>query len=109
MTERKAKTIIHVNQHNIRANTKDGGNRPPISVKRAKRNTYAHHVAIVDPEGEMVAEVKYQPDHPLSCGARVWIEVPRDSPLRVVPMEDAPAEDVPPRSPHPSDEGFVPR
>jgi hypothetical protein len=104
MTKRKAKTIIHVNQHNIRANTKDGGNRPPITVKRAKQNTYAHHVRIVGPEGEVVAEVKYQPDHPLSCGARVWIEVPRSSPLKVVPVEEAP-----PRSPHPSDEGFVPQ
>jgi hypothetical protein len=60
---------IHVNQHNIRANGKDGGNRPCITVKTYKSNTYGHDVMIY---GESV--VRYRPEHPLSCGAKVWIE-----------------------------------
>jgi hypothetical protein len=40
-----------------------------LTVKNYKSNTYAHEVAI--PGG---CVVKYSPDTPLSCGARVWIE-----------------------------------
>lgn len=89
-----AKTIIHVNQHNIRSNLKNGEHKPVITVKRGKSNTYAHHVVLVDPDGEVVAEVKYQPDHPLSCGARVWIEVPGDSPLTVSSISETDAAEV---------------
>lgn len=63
------KTIIHVNQHVIRANNKTGGRDPVLTVKTYKSNTYAHRVTINGP-----AEVVYSPDKPLSCGARVWIE-----------------------------------
>lgn len=63
------KTIIHVNQHVIRANNKTGERDPVLTVKTYKSNTYAHRVTINGP-----AEVVYSPDKPLSCGARVWIE-----------------------------------
>lgn len=63
------KTIIHVNQHVIRSNTKNGTNDPVLTVKRGKTNTYAHEVAIDGP-----SKVIYRPDKPLSCGARVWVE-----------------------------------
>ena len=63
------KSIIHVNQHIIRRNAKTGGNEPVISVKRGRRNTYAHAVTIDGP-----SSVIYSPDQPLRCGARVWIE-----------------------------------
>lgn len=62
-------TRIHVNQHVIRANAKDGTNNPTLTVKRGKENVYAHRVKI---HGE--SEVVYSPDNPLSCGAKVWIE-----------------------------------
>ena len=62
------KTVIHVNQHNIRDNLKDGGKRPVITVKNYKSNTYCNRVKFID------GEVVYSPDKPLSCGARVWIE-----------------------------------
>lgn len=71
---RHAKTIIHVNQHEIRANVKDGGDRPVLTVKRGRRNDYAHEAVIRDAQGIEVARVVYRPDKPLSCGARVWIE-----------------------------------
>lgn len=67
------KTIIHVNQHNIRSN-KDGQNRPVLTCKTYKTNTYAHTAIIYGQDGLPAAEIKYQPDKPLSCGAKVWIE-----------------------------------
>lgn len=72
------KTIIHVNQHNIRRNATKGTTDPVLTVKTYKSNTYADTAEIVDAEGNVVARVVYQPDHPLSCGARVWIETQLD-------------------------------
>ena len=63
------KTIIHVNQHVVRANAKNGTTDPVLTVKTYKENKYAHEVEI---KGE--SKVVYSPDKPLSCGARVWIE-----------------------------------
>jgi hypothetical protein len=63
------KTIIHVNQHVIRANAKNGANDPVLTVKTYKSNTYATSVHI-----KGVSRVVYSPDKPLSCGAKVWIE-----------------------------------
>ena len=62
------KTIIHVNQHVIKANAKNGTNDPVLTVKTYKDTTYAHEVAI---NGS--SKVVYS-EKPLSCGARVWIE-----------------------------------
>lgn len=67
------KTIIHVNQHNIKAN-KDGKNRPVLTCKTYKDNTYAHEAIIYGQDGLPAAKVIYSPDNPLSCGAKVWIE-----------------------------------
>ena len=50
------KTIIHVNQHNIRAN-KDGENRPVLTCKTYKSNTYAHEAVILDSHGNEVAKI----------------------------------------------------
>ena len=63
------KTIIHVNQHVIRNNTKTGAREPVLTVKTYKSNTYANEVHINGP-----SKVVYSADKPLSCGARVWIE-----------------------------------
>ena len=63
------KTKIHVNQHVIRSNKKNGEKKPVLPVKTYKSNTYAHEVEI---KGE--SKIIYSPDKPLSCGARVWIE-----------------------------------
>lgn len=63
------KTIIHVNQHAIKANTKNGTFDPVLTVKTYKSNTYAKEVSINGP-----SKVVYSPHKPLSCGARVWIE-----------------------------------
>lgn len=60
---------IHVNQHVIRRNTKTGDTAPPLSVKTSKGSFACSDVVI---HGESV--VRYSPERPLSCGARVWIE-----------------------------------
>ena len=62
------KTIIHVNQHVIKANKKNGVNNPVLTVKTYKDNKYAHEIEILGP-----SKIVYQPDKPLSCGAHVWI------------------------------------
>lgn len=65
------KTIIHVNQHNIRANSKREGLSPPLpvlTIKTYKSNTYANEVEILGP-----SKIVYSPDKPLSCGAKVYI------------------------------------
>lgn len=63
------KTIIHVNQHVIKKNRKEGTNDPVLTVKTYKSNTYAREVVV---HGE--SRIVYSPDKPLSCGAHVWIE-----------------------------------
>lgn len=63
------KTIIHVNQHVIKANRKTGAQDPVLTVKTYKSNTYAHEVQIHGP-----SKIVYSADKPLSCGAHVWIE-----------------------------------
>jgi hypothetical protein len=63
------KTIVHVNQHVIKKNAKEGTQDPVLTVKTYKSNTYASSVTIHGP-----SKVVYSPDKPLSCGARVWIE-----------------------------------
>jgi hypothetical protein len=60
---------IHINQHVIRANKKNGTNDPVITVKTTKSNTYAKKVDILGS-----STLVYRPDKPLSCGAKVWIE-----------------------------------
>jgi len=62
------KTIIHLNQHVVRANTKNGTNDPVLTVKDYKSNRYAHAVDI-----KGASRIVYSPDHPLSCGARVLL------------------------------------
>jgi hypothetical protein len=68
------KTIIHVNQHVIRANSKNGEENPVLTCKTYKENRYAKQVEVLDVEGRVVAKIIYSPNKPLSCGARVWIE-----------------------------------
>lgn len=68
------KTVIHVNQHVIKANRSNDENNPVLTVKTYKSNDYAHEAIIRDENGVEVARVVYRPDAPLSCGAHVWIE-----------------------------------
>ena len=70
-------TRIHVNQHVIRRNAKEGTSDPVLTVKTSKENRYAHEVTINGP-----SRVVYSPDKPLSCGAKVWIETQEEVTLK---------------------------
>jgi hypothetical protein len=63
------KTIVHVNQHVIKKNSKTGNRDPVLTVKTYKTNEYGSEVNIEGP-----CKIVYRPDKPLSCGAKVWIE-----------------------------------
>jgi len=62
------KTYIHVNQHVIKSNLKNGENKPAITVKTSKSNVYCHK-AIIKGEVEVVQSTTDKPI--LSCGARI--------------------------------------
>lgn len=64
------KKYIHVNQHVIRSNKKNGTNDPVITIKEGKKNTYCRRVRINGP-----SEVVYSGNDKtlLSCGARVAV------------------------------------
>ena len=66
---------IHVNQHKIRANKKNGTNEPVITIKQGSSNTYCHEVEIQGP-----SHVIYGGNDKtlLSCGARVVIKTESD-------------------------------
>jgi len=69
------KTIIHVAQDAIRANTKDGGTRPAIIVRRGSKPERHNEVTITGPDGSVVGRFVYSPHKPLPCGARLWLEL----------------------------------
>ena len=62
------KSIVHVNQHHIKANHKNGTNLPVITVKRGGKTIYAWGVKFTGP-----SNLEYHECDPLSCGARVWM------------------------------------
>jgi hypothetical protein len=79
------KQVIHVNQHLIKKNRLSGEREPVITFKKKYSGpaTLAHQVAIVDENGREVCRVVCNIDHPLPCGATVWIETE----LKLVPMD----------------------
>lgn len=62
---------IHVNQHNIRHNAKNPPEEalPVFTCKTSKANIKGYAVHIYGPSA-----VVYQPEDPLACGAKVWIQ-----------------------------------
>lgn len=73
MVARRKKKVIHVNQHVIKANRRDGAGAPVLTVKTGAENHYAHEIEI---KGE--CRIVYSPDNPLPCGAVCWIETTSD-------------------------------
>lgn len=66
-----SKVIVHINKNEIQRNIKKKPEerKPVIGIKGAQLG-YVHHLEIPAP-----CRIVYSPDKPLSCGARVWIEV----------------------------------
>ena len=56
------KTIVHVNQHHIKANAK-GAELPVLTVKDYKQNRRCNRAIIKDDEGNIVAQLIYSPDN----------------------------------------------
>ena len=79
------KTIIHINQHVIKANRKNNVTDPVITVKTYDSNQYGHEAIIKDDNGKEVARIIYRPNKPLSCGAHVWIETKNEVEVVVLP------------------------
>ena len=70
------KTIVHVNQHNIKHNrTGPCRLKPVFTVKDYKKNRKGYQVVIRNPETqERLGTFVYSPNKPLNCGATVWFE-----------------------------------
>ena len=77
---------IHINQHNVRSNSKHITDLPVMTVKSYKENIKGDTVQI-----NGASTVVYKPEHPLSCGAKVWIETHAE--VRVYNMESRPRKD----------------
>lgn len=62
---------IHVNQLVIRHNKKYGNKLPAIRIEddETRQVTYCMAVDVVGP-----SRLVYNPDNPLACGAKLWIE-----------------------------------
>ncbi len=54
---------IHIDKHVIRA-----GGAKPITIQTSAGSIKCSEASI-----RGVSDVEYQPDHPLKCGAKVWI------------------------------------
>ncbi len=61
--------FIHINNHIIRYNKKHSTNFPTVRVQEGSKSRYCREARINGP-----SQVVYRPDHPLPCGAKVWIE-----------------------------------
>jgi len=65
------KTIFHINSNTIRSNKyKAKSEREPVIAIKGANKGYVDHLEIPVP-----CRIVYEPDKPLSCGAKVWIEV----------------------------------
>jgi hypothetical protein len=69
------KTYVHVNQHKIRSNKKNGSDEPVITIKKGRSNTYCHEAKI---NGPSILRYSGNGKPLLSCGARVVIETEHD-------------------------------
>jgi hypothetical protein len=68
--KRNRKKRIHINQHVIRKNTKEGTADPPITIKCGREN---HYCAEAEIQGH--SRLVYSPYKPLmGCGARLVLE-----------------------------------
>lgn len=83
------RTIVHINKNHIQQNSRKAASsrKPVIAIKtykghgeKAIASVYVRSLEIPYP-----CRVVYQPDNPLSCGAKVWIEVLGDDLIALQP------------------------
>ena len=76
------KRVIHINSHSIKRNIhRDADNLDPVfavkfNYKGERHNLYSHTMRI-----EGGCDLIYKQKSPLSCGARVWVELDDDAKL----------------------------
>lgn len=75
------KKIVHVNQHVLKANRKNGTNEPPLTVKSYNKTAYGHEVEFLG-----ASRTVHRPNQPLSCGAVLWVETDGDVLVDGVPF-----------------------
>ena len=77
--------IVHIAQDAIRRNMKTGS-RDPVVIVRDYKGTSRHQGLVLRDKatGRDLLSIKYSPDKPLPCGARVWIEANSDE-VEMVP------------------------
>lgn len=73
---------IHVNQHIIKANKKNGTEDPVLTIKTTSDNIKANHIMIGDN-----VRLCYAPNSPLACGATIWIETTEEINIQTSNME----------------------
>jgi len=87
--------VIHINTHTLRNNTKTGANDAPIIVRKYSRSSmqpiYCHGVDLKVNDTK-IGRLVYQPDKPLDCGARIWLEIDGDI-VDIVPVIEEVRED----------------
>jgi len=65
--------IIHVNKNIIQYNSKHKVNLPVCRITENNKTKYGRTVDILGP-----SKMVYNPDNPLKCGAKLWIETDSD-------------------------------
>lgn len=63
------RSFIHINKNVIQHNAKYGKNLPVCRVQQGNKSRYCKEVHINGP-----SKMVYNPDRPLKCGAKLWIE-----------------------------------
>jgi hypothetical protein len=79
-------TVVHINQHVLKAIRKTGKNERAVTVKPKSggRVTRAFEASGLDEHGREMFRVVCRPFNPLSCGAVCWVETK----LKVVPLTE---------------------
>lgn len=67
------KRLLHINRNIIQYNAKHGTEFPVCRVQEGSKSRYG---TTVDIHGE--SRMVYNPENPLSCGAKLWIETEAD-------------------------------
>jgi len=72
---RRTDTVIHVNRGIIDGNRKHRRDIPPLTVRKGKtgRSKTGDRIVIFDAEGRVAAEVVYNKDGILPCGAKAVV------------------------------------
>lgn len=67
------KSLIHINRNVIQYNSKHGTNLPVARVQQGSKVKYGRKISWDGP-----SEMIYDPENPLKCGAKLWIETEAD-------------------------------